>query len=519
MCAASSPGAKATQAAGCKTDAESVNLVLHSSPASCNPILTAVPSTRADEPFVYEQVVAHISALVRAGTLRPGDRLPSVRRLSVQRGVSIPTVLQAYRVLEARRVIAARPRSGFYVRSDDRAEMPRAAAPATLPDPGEITTGDLITRCVEMLDDPALIPLGSALPDPDLLPSAALARILGRSARRDPGRSASHFAASGVRELRHEIARRAIEAGITASADDVVVTCGCAEALALCLRAITRPGDAVAIESPTYYGTLQALESLRLKAVEIPVDPGTGISLEVLATVLERGGVAAVVVTPNVHNPLGSVMPDERKQALVELSAAHRVPIIEDETYADLHFGTQRPRSLQAFDREGLVLSCGSFSKSLAPGYRLGWTLPRRHRNAVLHHKAATTMASPVPTQLAIAEYLASGAYEPHLRRLRRTFRGSLDRWTFEVRQRLPESTRVSRPAGGFLLWVQLPQGTDAVSIQRRGVSRGLGVAPGPAFSASGAYPDCLRLNAGYPWSDRTAAALDLLAELIAGNR
>jgi DNA-binding transcriptional MocR family regulator len=473
----------------------------------------------AAEPFAYEQIVSDLTLLVRSGTLRPGDRLPSVRRMSTQRGVSIPTVLQAYRLLEARRIIIARPQSGFYVRSTQPTEPVETAGAVRLPDPSEITTGDLIVRLLETVADAALVPLGTALPDPELLPTATLTRFLACAARRDAQRSATQFAPSGAEELRLQIARRAMEAGSTVDPNDVVVTCGCAEALSLCLRALTRSGDTVAVESPTYFGTLQALEVLGLRALEIPVDPRTGVCLEVLEAALARGGVAAVVVTPNVHNPLGCVMPDERKRRLAELLAAHDIPAIEDDTYGELHFDRVRPRSLRAFDRAGLVLSCGSFSKTLAPGYRIGWTIPGRYRDAVLHLRLATTVASPVPPQLALAEYLASGGFDQHLRRLRRTVQGNLDRLSFEVLERFPPGTRVSRPAGGFLLWLQLPEGSDMVEVQRRSVARGLSVAPGPAFSASGAYANCMRLNAAYRWSERTGRALDLLAEIVSEAR
>ena len=320
---------------------------------------------------------------------------------------------------------------------------------------------------------------------------------------------------SGAPELRHEVARRALQPGRSVTADDVVITCGCAEAIALCLRALTRPGDTVAIESPTYYGTIQALEVLSLKALEIPMDPALGISLEHLESALTRGGIAAVVVTPNVHNPLGCVMPEERKRALVELLNAHGVPAIEDETYADLHYAPVRPRSLQSLDSGGWILSCGSFSKTLAPGYRIGWTIPGGHRDAVLHAKLATTAGTPVPPQLALAEFLASGRYDPQLRKMRRIFERNVHRLSYEIEKRLPEGTLVSRPAGGFLLWVRLPGEIDSVELQRRAMSRGLSIAPGPAFSASGGFRSCIRINAGYPWSDRVEKALDSLTRLI----
>jgi DNA-binding transcriptional MocR family regulator len=469
--------------------------------------------------FAYERLAADIGMLIESGTIRPDERLPSVRRMSARRRVSIPTVLQAYQLLEARHVIAARPRSGFYV-------LPRQAGPtaaardaASVPDPTEITSGDLIVRLLDMVANPTLMPLGTALPDPDLLPCASLGRMMGRVVRRNATRSATLFTPAGEPELRRRIARRTVDAGSIATPDDVVVTSGCTEAIWLCLRALTRSGATVAVESPSYFGTLQAISALGLRALEIPTDPATGMSLDALAIALDRGGISAVVVTPNVHNPLGSVMPDDAKAGLMALARRHDVPVIEDETYAELYHGASRPGSLRAFDTTGLVLSCGSFSKTLAPGYRVGWTIPGRFRDRVLHYKLATTASVAVPTQLAIAELLGSGSFDPHLQKLRRVFRSNVHRWTSEVLERFPEGTRVSRPMGGFLLWVQLSEGVDTVKLQRSAVKRGLGIAPGPAFSATGRYSNCLRMNAGYAWSERTARAVEMAAELITRAR
>jgi DNA-binding transcriptional MocR family regulator len=467
------------------------------------------------EQFAYARLAADIESLVSAGTLGPGERLPSVRRMSAQQGVSLPTVIQAYRLLETRRVIRARPQSGFYVLPPMRPNLIEPRGAGTLADPGEVTTGDLIMRVLEMVADPTLVPLGTALPEPALLPTAELSRCLGRVARRQAGHGAAEVAPSGVESLRLQVARRALEAGCALTADDVVITCGAAEAINLSLRALTRPGDTVAVESPAYFGTLQAVDALGLRALEIPVDPRTGIRLDVLAEALRRGGVRAVVVTPNVHNPLGCIMPDENKAELVRLLAESGVPAIEDDTYGELHFVDPRPRSLQAFDRSGLVISCGSFSKTVAPSYRVGWVVPGRYRDRVLHLKLATTAATSAPPQLALAEYLASGGYDRHLHRLRQVLRGTVERFAFEVAERFPAGTRISQPAGGFLLWVQLPEGSDTVDLQRRALKQGLSVAPGPAFSASGDFRDCLRINAGYRWSDRTREALDLITDLL----
>ena len=441
--------------------------------------------------------------------------------MCASRGVSVPTVLQAYRLLEARRLIGARPQSGFYVLPPEaRPALTKHEPAVAVPEPGAITTGDLIMRVLEMVANPALVPLGTALPAEELLPVAALARALRGATRQEPRSARAVVTPSGSDALRREIAKRALDAGDAVAPDDIVITCGCAEALSLCLRALTRAGDTVAVEAPAYFGILQAMEVFGLRALEIPVDPETGLRVEALADALRRTKVTALVVTPNVHNPLGCIMPDARKRELAALLAEHRLPAIEDDTYGELAFGDVRPRSLRAFDRAGLVLTCGSFSKTLAPEYRVGWVIPGAHRDRVLHLKLATTAATAVPPQLALATYLASGGYEQHLRRLRRSLRGTVERFSFEIAERFPVGTRISRPAGGYLLWVQLPEGIDTVALQRRAISRGLSVAPGPAFSASGAFGNCLRINAGHPWSARTRDALDLLADLIrAGQR
>jgi DNA-binding transcriptional MocR family regulator len=486
------------------------------SPSSKAGARAAPPAPRESKGFAYERLAADISELIRSGTLRPGDRVPSVRRMCASRGVSMPTVLQAYRLLEARRLIGARPQSGFYVLPPQvRAALTRDEPASAPPQPGAITTGDLIMRVLEMVSNPALVPLGTALPAEELLPTGPLARALRGVTRQKSGSTRALVTPSGSDGLRREIARRALDAGDAITPDDIVITCGCLEALSLCLRAVAKPGDTVAVESPAYFGTLQALEVLGLRALEIPVDPETGLRVEALAEALGRTKVAALVVTPNVHNPLGCIMPDDRKRELVALLAAHAVPAIEDDTYGELAFGDTRPRTLRAFDRSGLVLTCGSFSKTLAPEYRVGWVVPGPYRDRVLHFKLATTAATAVPPQLALASYLASGGYEQHLRRLRRSLRGTVERFSFEITERFPEGTRISRPAGGYLLWVQLPAGIDTVALQRKAVRRGLSVAPGPAFSASGAFPNYLRINAGHPWSTRTRDALDLLVEMI----
>jgi DNA-binding transcriptional MocR family regulator len=481
--------------------------------------MTALPSLAdgrrdsSDELYAYRRIASEVSAHIADGTLRPGDRLPSVRRTSAQWGVSIPTVLQAYRLLEAQRVVAARPKSGFFVLargSSQRAAEPRAARAAAMA--AHVTTGGLIVDFLEAVADHRAVPLGSALPDPALLPTARLARVLGSVVRRDPVRSALISTPSGAEELRGEIARRTLATRAPVSRDDIVITNGCAEAIALGLRALTKPGDAAIVESPAYFGTLQAIDALGLRALEVSTDPRDGIRLDALEQALASGSATALVLTPNVHNPLGCVMPDERKRELAALLDRFAIPTIEDDTYAELSFSVDRPASLRAFARTAPVLSCGSFSKTLAPAYRVGWMIPGRYREEIMRLKAATTVATALPPQLAIAEFLRGGGYDHHLRQLRSTLHANLQRVASEVAIRFPPGTRISSPAGGFLLWVELPESVDAVELYRRCMAREVSLAPGPVFSATGGNRNFVRLNGGLLWSAEIERAMDVIA-------
>ncbi len=469
-----------------------------------------------DHRYAYDELADDLVDQVKSGVLRPGDRVPSVRRMSRERGVSISTVLQAYRRLEARRVLRTRPRSGFYVAvpSGVSEERPNRTRPPAVPT--EVTTGDVIADVLDAAADPSLIPLGAALPDAALLPAARLGRLMASVTRRDSARAATFMAPAGHEALRREIARRERTAECRIAADDVLVTCGGSEALTLALRATTKPGDTVAVESPTFFGVLQAIEGLGRRALEIPTDPRRGLCVDALRRALREHPVHACIVTPNFQNPLGSLMPDETKRELLELALGRRIPLIEDDTFGELYFDGPRPRSLLAGESDGWVIRCSSFSKTLAPGYRLGWIVPgERFRRQVTRLKNSTTIAVAAPPQLAVAEYLHQDGFDHHLRRLRVAFRDTVERLVFEVLERFPAGTRVTRPLGGFIVWVELPAGVDGDRIHREARRMGVGVSPGSIYSATGMYRNCLRLSGGSRWNDRIAAGLDVLAGLV----
>jgi DNA-binding transcriptional MocR family regulator len=466
------------------------------------------------ESMLYEQVAQKLREQVISGVYRQGERVPSVRRLSDQLEVSISTVVEAYRRLESQGVIEARPQSGYYVRA--RLWQPPAQPEVSKPhsSPTDVSVSAYALKVLRASRDPDVLQLGVATPHSDLLPTKALNGILARIARRDEGRGTSYDFPPGCPELRRQIARRALDAGCTLSPDDIVTTSGCQEALNLCLRAVTKPGDTVAIESPAFYGTLQTIEQLGLKAIEIPTCPRKGVSIEALRLALDRWKIKACLLVPNFSNPTGAVMPEDRKKRLVLLLAEHDVPLIEDDIYGDLAHSTSRPKAAKSYDRKGLVMLCSSFSKTLAPGYRVGWVVPGRWREQIEHLKYVNTMATATLPQLAIAEFLEHGGYDHYLRKTRVLYAQGIERMTHAVARYFPDGTRVTQPTGGFVLWIELPEKVDAFELHRRALARKISIAPGPLFSPKQAYRNCIRLTCALPWTETLERALVTLGRL-----
>ncbi len=461
------------------------------------------------EPLLYERVAAEVGDLIERGTYRTGDRIPSIRELARQRRVSINTVMEAYSQLENRHLVEARPQSGYYVAC-------RLAEPAPVPDPraarqglapATVALGREPLQVMRNLADPALVPLGRGAPNVELLPAERLARMLASEARRFRDESVSYAGRKGLKRLRTQIAQRSVAAGCRLGPDDLVVTSGCVEAVTLALQAACQPGDTVAVGSPVYYTFLNSIQWLGLKVLEIPSSAREGMCLPVLDYALRHHPVRACLVISNFNNPLGSVMSDGHKEELVRLLARRDVPLVEDDVYGDLGFGPHRPRSARAFDEKGLVLHCSSFSKTLAPGYRVGWIAPGRFQEKVERLKALFNIATASPTQLAIAEFLTSGGYDRHLRTVRRAYARNVAEMRAAVGRWFPPGTRVTRPEGGFALWVELPPEVDALEVYEEALRRGIGVTPGSLFTIGDGFRNCLRLAAAY-WSERIAQAV-----------
>lgn len=457
---------------------------------------------------LYQAVADQLQELIEQQVYKAGERLPGVRALSERFDVSIATILQAHQLLESRGVVEARERSGHYVRRPSgQAPVPAMVRPD--PVPAEVSARSLTIELVHAAQDRRVVPFGAAVPHADFLPLKQIQQAHAWAARR--GVETLGYAFPGVMALRRQIAQRMTALGAPVTPDQMIITSGGQECLILAMRAVTRSGDIVAVESPSFPGILQVLDILGLRAIEIPTDPEHGISLDGLRLALEQWPIRACIVVPNHANPLGCRLSDARKQALVSLLAGANVPLIEDDIYGDLPFSGERPRPAKAWDRTGHVIYCGSFSKTISPGLRIGWIEPGRYMDPVIYQKYFMNIASSTVPQLAVAHFLEQGGYERYVRSVRARYEEAVERMRHAVIRYFPEGTAVTRPVGGFVLWVQLPAGGDAMQLYRQARAAHISIAPGPMFTTTGKYRNCLRLNCANPWTDTLERAIQHL--------
>lgn len=461
---------------------------------------------------LYLQIADAVAKLVADGTLRPGERAPSLRRVCSQHGVSMSTAVQAFVELESRGVVEPRQKSGFFVKqagTPGRVDQPK---PPRVPMAGSL--GNLHASLFDAVASENLIALGGAVPGADILPTVKLNRMLAEKARHAGARGVAYDLPPGSEILRRQICKRMARGGAVVAPAEIITTCGATEALMLCLRAVTKPGDVVAVESPTYFGILHVLETLSLRALEIPADAESGMRLDVLERALKSQRVHACIALPAFSNPLGASMSDEAKRRLVSMLKAHDTPLIEDDVFGALPFGPKRSQTCKSFDDSGLVLFCSSFSKTLAPGYRVGWVAPGRYYHQVRMAKLTHTLATATLPELAVAGFLAEGGYDHWLRSVRAVFKHNVAQARRAILEHFPAGTAVTDPKGGFLLWVTMPPKVDALELYDRALAKGISIAPGHMFSLEQRHTHCIRISCGERWSPRIEGAIRTLGSL-----
>ncbi|MET3115958.1 DNA-binding transcriptional MocR family regulator [Undibacterium sp. GrIS 1.8] len=468
---------------------------------------------------LYRRLAAHYLSAIKAGTLAIGDRMPSVRKLMQLHTVSLSTALQMCRQLETEGWLEARPRSGYFVRQPRRINLVPATEPAiNAPiDPAQfVGIHERVSAIISQGQRPIKINLARATGAPDLYPQEELKNLAIRLLRHRPQLLTKAISPGGNKELKAALAKRALGIGMSIKPDDVVVTLGCIEALNLALRAVAQAGDIIAVESPTFYGLLQVLESLGMKALEIPTSPQTGISIEALELAMQTyDNIKAVVVVPHLQNPLGSIMPDSHKQRLVALCEEQQIPLIEDDSYSALVKADAAPTSAKHWDKTGNVIYCASLHKILAPGLRVGWMVAGRWHARVSMLKYAHTRYNEEWSQIVLAEFINSSAYDRHLRRLRQILSQQRERTAEAIAAYFPEGTRLTVPDGGISVWVEMPHQLSSQAVFEAALEQGILVSPGLLYSNSNRFNHFLRLNCGMHFTQELDNALRQLGQII----
>lgn len=464
---------------------------------------------------LYIQVSRGIEKLIEDEVLLIGDKLPSVRVLSEEYGISMGTAFQAYYHLEGRGLIESRPKSGYYVRYNNKRFflLPQPLQPDATSH--EVSVKEMIASIYKDIAAPDGMNFALAVPDPSLLPSAKINKSVLFALRNGKNHCINYEDTQGSADLRKEIVKLSFNWGGKIKHNDIIITLGCLDAITMCLRAVTKHGDTVAVESPTYFGILQAIESLGLKVVEILSDPETGIDLEHLQKAIKKYNLKACVVIPNFNNPMGSCMPDDKKKDLVELITKNKLPLIEDDIYGELYFGRHRPKPCKYYDTAGLVMYCCSLSKSLSPGYRIGWAIVGNFFEEVNQMKRIQNISCPTITQAAMAHFLKTGRYEYHLKTLRKALHTQSLRYVQAIMKYFPADTKVSRPSGGFILWLELNEKVNAFKLHTEAMKQNISIVPGNIFTSGNHYTNCIRISFGKLWSEDVEYGLMTLGKLI----
>lgn len=466
--------------------------------------------------FRYIALADEIQTSILKGIFSPGEKLPSLRRLHLQTGLSIATVHQAYIELEKRGRVEGKEKSGFYVKSLKK-------SPLKLPDkhkmktaPRRVEINELAQSVISDLQSEDLLKLGAAVPSRELMPLKQLSRIMKSIPSGTIQQQISNYEPyTGNTQLRQAISRRMLELGCSVNYQDIITTNGCLDAVSLCLRSVAGPQDTILVESPAFHCFLQLIEDLKMYVIEIPGCPEKGIDPSMFEKTLAANNIKACLLNSNFQNPLGSIIPPKNKKAILDIAQKHRVPIIEDDIYGDLFYGDTRPATFKSMDKTGMVLYCSSFSKALAPGLRIGWTAPGKFKDTLTRLKVNTSISKSGINQIMVAQFINSGAFDRHLRQLRNSLKNQASAMAMAVSTYFPPDTRITFPKGGMCLWIVLNPRIDSLKVYHTAYQKKISILPGIICSSSNQYNNCLRINCGLKWTPQVEKGIQTLGQII----
>ncbi|HEX8018230.1 MAG TPA: PLP-dependent aminotransferase family protein [Flavobacterium sp.] len=466
--------------------------------------------------YLYLQFADVIEKQIKSGLLSVGDKLPSIREVCAETGYSMSTVSKAYYEIESRSLIESRPQSGYYVSNISARIVPEPTASSPILTTQNIEREDLIDLVYGNMTDKNVTMLSLGFPSNELLPIAKLNKGMVQAMRQLPNSGTSYEEMQGNVNLRKEIARWSFAWGGSLTEDDIITTPGCVSAMSHCLMAVTKPGDTIITESPAYFGVLQLAKSLGLYVMELPTNITTGIELDALKKAISTKKIKACVLMSNFSNPSGSMMPNEHKEETVRLMELHNIPLIEDDIHGDLYFGSARPTNCKTYDKSGIVMCCSSVSKTLAPGYRVGWVIPGKFKKEILRTKLYHTISSPTITHEVVGDFLKNGRYENHLRKIRQILNHNCSNYINTILESFPKGTKVSQPQGGFFLWIELDKKIDTAEFYHLAMKHNISIAPGRIFSFQDQFSNCMRLSFGLPWTNELRQSIQTLGKLAA---
>ena len=466
--------------------------------------------------FRYVALADEIQNNILKGIFTPGEKLPSLRKLHNQLGLSVSTVHQAYIELEKRGRVEAKEKSGFYVKALNKNPLSKPVPEKVVTKPCRVVVNDLAETIITDLQCDDILQLGAAIASKELMPLKQLSRIM-KSMPADTLQD--HFSnydlCAGNLALREELSKRMLGFACSISTQDIITTNGCLEAVTLCLRAVANPGDTILVESPVFHCFLQLIEDLNLYVIEIPGCPEEGIDPKAFEKTIGSNKIKACLLNSNFQNPLGSVMSKENKAAIIHMAQKYNIPIIEDDIYGDLFFGDKRPTTFKSLDKKGMVLYCSSFSKALAPGLRTGWTVPGIFKNTVIRMKLNTAISNPGINQAVVARFVKTGAFDRHLRQLRNKLKNQASAMAIAVSKYFPSDTQITFPKGGMFIWIVLNKKIDSMEIYQRAYQKKISILPGTICSSTDRYKNCLRINCGIKWSQRLEDGIKTIGQII----
>lgn len=466
--------------------------------------------------FRYVALADDIQDSILKGTFAPGEKLPSLRKLHLHLGLSVSTVHQAYIELEKRGRVEAREKSGFYVKALNGNPLGRPARVKGVAKPCRVKVNDLAETIISDIQREDILQLGAAIPSQELMPLKQLSRIMKSIPGAElQGLISNYDLTAGNLDLREALSKRMLGSVRAISAQDIITTNGCLEAVSLCLRTVANPGDTILLESPAFHCFLQLIEDLNMYVVEIPGCPEEGIDPYAFEKAMGSSKIKACLLNSNFQNPLGSVMSTKNKAAILGIAQKNNVPIIEDDIYGDLFYGDKRPVTFKSMDKTGMILYCSSFSKALAPGLRTGWVIPGKFKNTLVRMKLNTTISNSGINQAVIARFLKTGAFDRHLRQLRNKLKNQASAMALAVAKYFPPGTRITFPRGGMFIWIVLDKQIDSLKIYQRAYEKKISILPGIICSSSDRYQNCLRINCGIKWSPRLEDGIRTLGTII----